>query len=397
MTAKARLAAALDPGGGDVRWEDSEPRLVAAIRDEILAAPEGRITFARFMERALTEPGLGYYATSPLRPTREGDFLTAPELHPFFGRCLGRFVEAAWRRSGNPSRFLVREHGGGRGTLRATALDGLAADASPLAALVAWQLSDLPGRSDATAEGADVVLANELLDALPAHRLVGEGGGLREAYVGWQEGWFCEVLGAVSDPALAAHLAAEGTTLADGQRVDVSLAVPRWVGGAASSLREGGVLLVIDFGYEAEGLRGARGAPPRTLRTYRRHRAGDDPLRAVGHADIAMPVDIGALSRAAHDAGLHPLGRTSQARFLAELGLGELLEGLGRDPATDPADYIEARSAVARLLDPRHLGAFVVLAWERPPGRGCRSGGRSRRDAPRRGPEAGLPGLATAD
>mgnify|MGYP001812138934 FL=1 len=73
----------------------SEPRLVERIRDEILAAPGRRITFARFMQRALTEPGLGYYATSELRPTRGGDFLTAPELHPFFGRCMGRFIAAA--------------------------------------------------------------------------------------------------------------------------------------------------------------------------------------------------------------------------------------------------------------------------------------------------------------
>ena len=80
----------------DPRWAGSEPRLVAALRDEIMAAPGQRITFARFMERALTEPGLGYYATSELRPTRAGDFLTAPELHPFFGRCLGRLLNAAW-------------------------------------------------------------------------------------------------------------------------------------------------------------------------------------------------------------------------------------------------------------------------------------------------------------
>ena len=80
----------------DPRWTDSEPRLVEAIRDEILAAPDRRITFARFMERALIEPGMGYYATAGTRPTREGDFLTAPELHPFFGRCGGRQLDEIW-------------------------------------------------------------------------------------------------------------------------------------------------------------------------------------------------------------------------------------------------------------------------------------------------------------
>ena len=102
----------------DLRWATSERRLVEAIRDEILAAPEGRITFARFMQRALTEPGLGYYATSAERPTREGDFLSAPELHPLFGRCIGRFVASAWDHAGRPAPYRIHEYGAGRGTLR---------------------------------------------------------------------------------------------------------------------------------------------------------------------------------------------------------------------------------------------------------------------------------------
>ena len=97
----------------------SEPLLVDRVRQEILGAPGHRITFARFMERVLTEPGLGYYVTSDERPTREGDFLTAPELHPFFGRCSGRLLSEVWRRLGAPDRFVVREWGAGRGTLAA--------------------------------------------------------------------------------------------------------------------------------------------------------------------------------------------------------------------------------------------------------------------------------------
>ena len=83
--------------------DGSDPLLVAMIREEIVSSPERRITFARFMERALTEPGLGYYATSDQRPTRAGDFLTAPELHPVFGRCIGRLLAAVWTRLGEPT------------------------------------------------------------------------------------------------------------------------------------------------------------------------------------------------------------------------------------------------------------------------------------------------------
>jgi SAM-dependent MidA family methyltransferase len=337
---------------------------VAAIRDEILAAPEQRITFARFMQRALTEPGIGYYASSELRPTRAGDFLTAPELHPFFGRCLARFVAVAWQRAGSPERYLVREHGAGRGTLRDSAMVGLRADGSALLDRIEWQAADLPDRTDATAEPADVVLANEYLDALPIHR-VRQAGGLHEAWVGWRDGWFTEVLAEPSEAALEAHLAAAGIELWEGQRAEICLAAPRWVTEMAGMLRDGGLLLVIDYGHEAAELYGPRRMTG-SLLTYRRHGVADDPFSAVGHTDITAHVDITALRRAAQDAGLTQLGSTTQARFLAGLGLGDLLAELGRDAATDPQTYLQARSAVARFLDPRHLGAFRVLAWGRP-------------------------------
>jgi SAM-dependent MidA family methyltransferase len=362
------VSAAEAAPGRDERWDSSEPQLVAVIRDEILAAAGTRITFARFMERVLTEPGIGYYASSGLRPTRGGDFLTAPELHPFFGRCLARFIEAAWRRAGSPSRYLVREYGAGRGTLRESAAAGLSADGSPLAGRVDWQAVDLPSRTAATTEPADLVLANEYLDALPVHRLR-QVGGLREAWVGWHGGWFTEILAELSDSALEAYLVAAGIELREGQRAEICLAAPRWVTEVAGTLREGGLLLVIDYGHEAAELYGPRRMAG-SLLTYREHAVADDPFLAVGRSDITAHVDVSALRRAADDAGLAHLGQTTQAHFLVGLGLGELLAALGREPATGPSEYVDARSAVARFLDPRHLGAFAVLAWGRdvPPG-----------------------------
>lgn len=338
----------------DPRWARSEPRLVEAIRDEILAAPGQRITFARFMERALAEPGLGYYATSELRPTREGDFLTAPELHPFFGQCLARFVARAWEQAGAPMPYRVAEYGGGRGTLRDTTTSWLGFRAE-------WHRVDLPGRSDEVPGVVDVILANEFLDALPVHRLVMDGD-LREAYVGWTEGWFAELRDDPSTPDLAAHLEADRVQLRPGQRAEVCLAAPRWISTVADLLTEGGVVLVIDYGHDAAELYGEHRMTG-SLLTYRGHEVSDDPFGAVGHTDITAHVDITALERAARGAGLEMIGSTSQARFLAELGLGDLLANLGRQPGTDPATYMEARAAVARLLDSRHLGGFRVLAW----------------------------------
>ena len=309
------------------------------------------------MERALTEPELGYYATSQLRPTRSGDFLTAPELHPFFGGCLGRFIGAAWAHAGSPRSYRIHEYGGGRGTLRDSA-------AAQLDAAVVWQRIDLPDRTDAPSGAADFVLANEFLDALPVHRLVVEDG-LREAYVTWQDGWFGEVFGEPSTAEIEAYLSADAVTLREGQRAEVCLRAPRWVAEAAASLGVGGVLLVIDYGHDAAELYDTRRMAG-SLLTYREHEVAADPFHAVGHSDITAHVDISALERAARDAGLAMLGSTTQAHFLTELGLGALLADMGRQRDVEPQDYLEARAAVARLLDPRHLGGFRVLAWGRP-------------------------------
>jgi SAM-dependent MidA family methyltransferase len=344
------------------RWRDSEATLVERIRDEILATPSRRITFARFMQRALTEPGLGYYASSQLRPTRDGDFLTAPELHPFFGHCVARFVTAAWRRAGEPDAYLVREYGAGRGTLRDNVERALRADASGLAETIQWQALDLPGRGDAPdARSPDLVVANEYLDALPVHRVV-EQAGLKEIYVGWREDWFCELIDEPSDAGLARRLQDSDIQLAPGQQTEICLAATQWMRAVASEAK---VVLVIDYGHPAAELYGPRRMAG-SLLTYRDHAVADDPFMAVGRTDITTHVDITALQRAGAETGLALIGVTTQAHFLVELGLGEMLSELGQDGATTASDYIAARAAVGRLIDPRHLGGFHVLAWAAP-------------------------------
>lgn len=337
--------------------------LVERIRDEILATPARRITFDRFMQRALTEPGLGYYASSELRPTRAGDFLTAAELHPLFGRCLARFIAAAWQQAGEPGAYLVHEHGAGRGTLRDDVERGLKTDPSALSDVIEWQALDLPGRGDmpADARSPDLVIANEYLDALPVHRVV-EQDGLKEIYVSWQDGWFSEPIGEPSDHGLARQLQHSGIELAPGQLAEICLAAPRWMRKVAS---QAATVLVIDYAHSAAELYGPRRMAG-SLLTYRDHTVADDPFTAVGHTDITAHVDVTALQRAAAESGMDQLGATTQARFLVELGLGGMLSELGQDPATTAQEYVAARASVARLIDPRHLGSFQVLAWTRP-------------------------------
>jgi SAM-dependent MidA family methyltransferase len=192
----------------------------------------------------------------------------------------------------------------------------------------------------------------------------GAGGDLLERFVTLGPGGtLATELSRPSTPALAARLASEGVALAPGQPAEICLAIDAWVARATAPL-ERGLLLVIDYGAEAADLyTPSRGS---TLRAYHRHRVHDDPLVAIGRQDLTAHVDLTALERAAVAAGLATLRRTTQAQYLSDLGLGELLVGLQSTPGASLESYLEARSAVVRMLDPRATGGFAVREFGRP-------------------------------
>jgi SAM-dependent MidA family methyltransferase len=336
-----------------------EPELVQLLRTEIEAT--GPITFARFMERALYEPGLGYYRSATPRPGRAGDFLTAPETHPIFGGAVGRQLDEVWRLLDRPDQFVVREYGAGTGALASSILAGLAADGSGLRQALRYETVEVDDRADDPIVGC--VLANEVLDALPVHRVVRRGNRLREHFVDWRDGHFIDVDGEPSTRALANRLAGEGIELADGQRSEICLALDGWVEAAARGLGRG-LLLLIDYGHPAAELYGPRRMAG-TLRAYVNHRVHDDVFANVGRQDLTAHVDLTAVERVAARAGLTSLGITTQAEFLVGLGIGELLTAVQSDPATTLESYLELRSALRRLLDPAATGAFRVMAFAR--------------------------------
>jgi SAM-dependent MidA family methyltransferase len=358
----------------------SRPELVARIRSEIEAA--GPIPFARFMALALYEPELGYYRSADARPGRSGDFLTAPEAHPIFGRALARQAVEIWERLGRPAPFTVREPGAGTGSLALGLLDGLERDRSPLLDAIRYEPVEIDARRlaafasrledaghgarIATATDAPIrglVMANEVLDALPVHRVRVVDGELRERLVGWDGDAFAELDGPPSTQALAARLAAEGVELVEGQTAEIGLELDAWVARAAGWL-EAGVLLVIDYGHEALELYGPRRRDG-TLRAYLGHRVHADPYRHVGRQDLTAHVDLTALDRAAAAVGLAPLGAATQSAFLVGCGLEDLLEAVRSDPATTAEAWIELRAAVVRLIDPAAMGRFAVRAHGR--------------------------------
>jgi SAM-dependent MidA family methyltransferase len=360
----------------------SDPVLLAAIHDEIAAT--GPLTFARFMEIALYDPERGYYRGADARPGRGGDFLTAPETHPIFGRAIARFVDDLWRALDRPARFTIREHGAGTGALVEALLAGLDADGSGALEAVRYRAVEvepartaaLRARLEAAGRGgvleADdespidgLVLANEVLDALPTHRVVVRNGELCEVFVGLAaDGRLVDVDGTPSTPLLARRLDDDGVVLAEGQRAEICLALDRWIEGVAGGLGRGAVLL-IDYGHPAAELYDPARRAAGTLAAYLRHQVHDDPYRAVGRQDLTAHVDITAVERAAVAAGLAHLGSTTQARFLDGLGAGEVLVGYQEGPAATLQAYLEARASLVRMIDPAAMGRFRVMAFGR--------------------------------
>lgn len=353
------------------------------IADHIRA--HGPVSFAWFMDTALYHPQLGYYRQSDRKPGRSGDFITSPELHPFFGNTLARQVAEVWDALGQPHHLVVREHGASSGGLAFDILVALNERAPDVLEAVDYRLVDVnthrleeaiaamaevgfaehvsAEHPEAITPAAGLVIANEVADALPVHRFVVRDGAIREMLVGLDDdGSFtdCE-----SDPApellgtLTAHLYRHDVQLPEGARFEFSPANADWMAGIAASLSRG-IAIVIDYGYQA-ARRYTDHLLEGTVRGYWQHTATDDPYIRVGEQDLTAHVDFSLLTDAAEAAGMTPLGFTTQSEYLSRLGLGDWLLDLQQQPDVAYDEYYLAQQATMRLIDPAGLGRFGVL------------------------------------
>ncbi len=333
-----------------------------AIRAEI--RERGPIPFARFMELALFHPQGGFYASGRVRiGVDHGDFTTAPHISAVFARCLARWVEAADRALGGPDPLVLVEGGPGEGRLARDLLDALAErrpDLYPRVRYVADEASPALGArrrellrphqdrclEQAPRGCAGVYLSNELVDALPVHRLRGEGTGLEEAWVDWDGRGFREVWARPS-PEAGAFLKRYAPPLGDWE-VEVRPAAEAWLEGAAARLGRGYVL-TIDYGDRAERLYG----PHRLLGTataYRAHRLVDDLLADPGEQDLTAHVDFTHLQRVGQRLGLTAEPLVNQREFLFRWGLEE--EVVALEQRLPEVDRLAAMQALAPLLLP---------------------------------------------
>ena len=346
------------------------PELLRLLRDEI--NEQGPVSFARFMDLALNHPDYGYYARGASRLGRGGDFITASDVGPAFGRCLARQLAEMDAALDRPDRFRYVEHGAGRGFLAADVSAALAAEPGDLARRVTFDLVDLsPGMRQAAAArlpeariaagaptssgGAGCVVAVELLDALPVHRVRRRGLDLCEVTVGVDGDVLVEGERA-ADESLRSWAAAYGAAPGDGDEAEICLALGPAVALLSASLTRG-FLVVVDYGHEAPVLFGPRHRRG-TLMAYHRHRAGEDYLAQVGEQDLTAHVNLTALRREAEAHGWTPLGLTTQDRFLIANGI---LDGLDAEEGGTLA-ATKRRLQAKQLIHPDGMGRMFKVA-----------------------------------
>ena len=337
-----------------------------------IALQGGWIPFSRFMELALYAPGLGYYSAGARKLGAAGDFITAPEISPLFGRTLARQIAEIMALS----TAHVIELGAGSGKLAVDILGELE------------RQGNLPERYDILEISADLrqrqqtllqqrlphlmnrvhwldtlpdnisgaLIANEVLDALPVHlvrwtdaRIVERGVTSEGNNFSWQERL-------PQIPAL--HQLAQQINVPDDTLSEISLAARGLVSSLSERLRQG-VLLFMDYGFGAREYyhpQRARG----TLMCHYRHHAHDDPFFLPGLQDVTAHVDFTAVAESAIDKGLHLYGYTTQASFLINCGITDLLA------ATDPQsvlDYLPLSAQLQKLTSPAEMGdLFKVIA-----------------------------------
>lgn len=343
--------------------------MLARIAREIAEAG-GWISFARYMELALHAPG-GYYAGGARKFGAQGDFVTAPELGALFGRTLARQLRAL------PHERIL-EVGAGSGALAETLLGELSTQyliletsaelrerqQKRLGGSAAW-LERLPE------DFSGILIANEVLDAMPVHAIAWREAGVMERGVGLESGKLAWRERPAGGPLLEA---AKALGVAPPYESEIGLAGQAWVHALGERLREG-VLFIIDYGFPAREYYHADRTTG-TLMCHHRHRAHADVFARPGLEDLTAHVDFSALARAGREAGLDILGYATQAQFLVNCGITDVL---GEANVENALHYAPLAAEANRLLSPAEMGElFKVLAL----GRGVRQplAGFSRND-----------------
>ncbi len=346
-----------------------------------IADAGGSLSFAEFMQHALYASGLGYYAAGSTKFGAAGDFVTAPEVSSVFGRVLARQCAEVLAEVESGA---ILEYGAGSGKLARDVLETLASlDALPeryeilevsadlqerQARYLSAEIPDLVSRvswlRSPPANHEGVIIANEVLDALPVERFVRDAAGIKQLRVVAHDDGF----GIAEAPAPGilskAVLAIEdelGESLPSGFVSDISLGLPAWISDISASL-ERGVVFLFDYGVT----RSEYYAPERSggwLRCHFRHHVHDNPLILTGIQDLTAWVDFSAVAAAALNSGLDVAGFAAQAQFLIGGGLDAEMQDFALLPLPS---QLELSAQIKTLTLPGEMGEhFKSMALRR--------------------------------
>lgn len=325
------------------------------------------------MELVLYTPGLGYYSAGAKKLGADGDFVTAPEITPLFGKYLAKQIAEVLMHmpEGN-----ILELGAGSGRLAVDILMALAelnhlpqhyyileVSADLKARQQAYIAQNIPQYVDRVSwldrlptQFSGVILANEVLDAMPVHRFYQDQKEIKESWITIQENKFVERF----DQASAAVMAAVsdlGMPLNEGYTSEISLIIPAWIHSLSDSLKKG-LILLIDYGFAQREYY----HPQRymgTLRCHYRHHVHDDFFLYPGLQDLTAHVNFTQVASSALNAGLNVAGYTTQAHFLMNCGVMDFVSSMN-------ANVIEAyqmSQSIKKLLLPSEMGElFKVMA-----------------------------------
>ncbi len=357
--------------------EQQRSRELCAVIEQACEQNGGAISFAHYMQMALYQPGLGYYANGSRKFGAQGDFITAPEVSPLFAQCLARQIVEI---SQSMKEFSILEFGAGSGVMAADILlelerqsvlpaqyqilelsaelrqrqrDTLANRSPELLARVVWR-DVLPEHF------TGIVLANEVLDAMPVECFRRHGDAIEQMWVKFESGHLVSEYRpankAVAD-AVAEIEQRREARLPDHYCSELNLMHRPWIEALFNSMDCGAVLL-IDYGYgvgeyyHAERSQG-------TLMCHYQHRTHPDPFWCPGVQDITSYVDFSEVAHAAVDAGFEMLGYTSQAAFLMGAGLAELHE---QQVSDDVLVQVRLSQQIKTLTLPSEMGErFKVM------------------------------------
>jgi len=343
----------------------------------------GPITFADYMRECLYHPVHGYYSKAESK--RFADYYTSVDVHPIFARLLARQFAEMWEALGRPGEFMLVEAGAGVGRFASQVLDFCSAKLPKVYEALRYvaversasrrEQATIAAERHATAEKftvsaevparipAGCFFSNELVDALPVHRVVLDGGALREILVDFHDGRFVDLVAPVSTCAITEYFAAQNIALCEGQHAEAGLEACDWITELGRRLARGYVL-TIDYGHPASDLfddHHMRG----TLLAYQNHRVSEEFYASPGEQDLTAHVNFTALETWGKRSGLEMAGFTSQTAFLLALGQENEFADL-YDEGQSEAERTKARLQLKTLIHPEGMGErFQVLIQQK--------------------------------